>query len=422
MHKNLISFLVFIFFGIIYYLGSFDKIPFADSADIVTDYMHANFDWKVLSTNHFLFLNTCVIFQKFVSPIYAPEIGKFVNIISAALTMSILYRCFFDFVKTSWVAIVSCIIFGLSFSFWKISEILEVYAFNTIWIALYFLFVTKYLNNRGLKDLVLAGLFLGLGQLSHIQNFLLIPSFIVLIAITKSSLKVTSVALTAFSIPISLMILINIIADVPLSNIFLSDRGTWIADTFHKSFFEYFQNFLKSILYLIYNFNIFVIIGIMGIIRIYKDNKSFFWVFSTAGFLIYSFATFYEVSDNYVYFIGFYIIFTMAIGYEILYLSKKHRIKAIVFVLAAITPLYYFGTYKIADSIKYTQSFKNHKEYKGGLKYYLLPWMNNNVGIIGFVIDKKSAPEKITWMQGSAEQIIEYLKEQGFTEEEIKKL
>ena len=48
--------------------------------------------------------------------------------------------------------------------------------------------------------------------------------------------------------------------------------------------------------------------------------------------------------------------------------------------------------------------------------------MNNNKGILEFVIDKKTSPEPINWMIESAETYIQELKKKGYTESEIRKL
>jgi hypothetical protein len=43
------------------------------------------------------------------------------------------------------------------------------------------------------------------------------------------------------------------------------------------------------------------------------------------------------------------------------------------------------------------------------MNYYLLPWMNDNVGILEFTVDK-IAPEPINWMTVSAKEYIKLLK------------
>ena len=80
------------------------------------------------------------------------------------------------------------------------------------------------------------------------------------------------------------------------------------------------------------------------------------------------------------------------------------------------------GVVKTFKSTEKGKEFDDFKAYKGGLNYYLLPWLNDNKGILEFVIDKKTATEAVNWMTASAEDYIKVLKEKGYTESEIRKL
>lgn len=145
-----------------------------------------------------------------------------------------------------------------------------------------------------------------------------------------------------------------------------------------------------------------------------------FFVFFTASLFVYGFATFYAVSDNYVFFIPFNIIFALSIGYGISVIKKPY-LKKISWVCLLI-PALYFSAFKIAYNTKKGKEFHDFKSYKGGLNYYMLPWMNNNSGILEFTIEDKKAPEPVNWMTNSAIEYIELLKSKGYTEEQIKKL
>ena len=50
--------------------------------------------------------------------------------------------------------------------------------------------------------------------------------------------------------------------------------------------------------------------------------------------------------------------------------------------------------------------FNEQKKYKGGLKYYMLPWLNNNVGILETTIKNSETPEPLDWMKKSAKEYI----------------
>ncbi len=87
-----------------------------------------------------------------------------------------------------------------------------------------------------------------------------------------------------------------------------------------------------------------------------------------------------------------------------------------------LIPVGYLLVYKVILLTEKGKEFHTFKEYKGGLNYYALPWMNNNMGILEFTIDKKQASEPIDWMTISAIEYIKLLKSKGYTEEQIRKL
>ena len=145
-----------------------------------------------------------------------------------------------------------------------------------------------------------------------------------------------------------------------------------------------------------------------------------FLVFFVASLCVYGFSTFYAVSDNYVFFIPFNIIFALSIGYGLS--SAKYTSLKKISWLCLFIPLGYILAYTTVSSIDKGKDFDNFKKYKGGLRYYMLPWMNDNSGILEFTIDKKKAPEPINWMTASAEEYIRLLKSKGYTDEDIRKL
>jgi len=146
-----------------------------------------------------------------------------------------------------------------------------------------------------------------------------------------------------------------------------------------------------------------------------------FNIFFLASVLIYGFATFYAVSDNYIFFLPFNIVFALAIGYGLT--SGKHLYFKKLSWICVLTPVLYYLAFSISISfVPQAKKFDDFKSYKGGLTYYMLPWMNNNKGILEFVIDKKTSPEPINWMIESAETYIQELKKKGYTEAEIRKL
>ena len=86
MNKRALSFLVFIVFFVIYYLGSFSKIPFGDSIGFVLDVEKREFLIDATPLAHFLYINTAVFFSKFLN-MDSIFVMRFMSIIPAALTV-----------------------------------------------------------------------------------------------------------------------------------------------------------------------------------------------------------------------------------------------------------------------------------------------------------------------------------------------
>ncbi|MET3538774.1 protein O-mannosyl-transferase family [Chryseobacterium limigenitum] len=415
------SILLFLLFFLIYYIGSFSRIPFADSVDFVLLAEKGKYMQTATATTHFLYTNT-VIFIKNITGLNAIEASRLLIICCAAATVAIVYLTVKVLVKSDWVSIMAAFIFGFSFTFWKNTEIVEVYTYNTLWISLFFFCIIKTFQSKESKYIVLSAVFLGVSLWLHIQNILLIPAFLLFLFYFKTEKKSVYSSLFTFVAIFASMFILNSLSGLPLNSPFSTDRGHWIEDTFKKNPTQCIQDLLKSVIYLLYNFNLFTVFGIIGIISLYKTNRKMFYVFFVGSLCVYGFSTFYAVSDNYVFFIPFNLIFALSIGYGIsLSFTKYPLIKKLSWVCLLI-PVFYFLSFKMVMSTSRGKEFHSFKSYKGGLNYYMLPWMNNNVGILEFTVDKKTAPEPMSWMTESAEGYIKELKRKGYTSEEIKKL
>lgn len=415
------SILLFSLFFFIYYIGSFSRIPFADAVDFVLLAEKGQYMQTATATTHFLYTNTVILITD-ITNLNAIEASRLLIIFCAAATVSVVYLSIKVLVKSDWVSIMTAFIFGFSFTFWKNTEIVEVYTYNTLWISLFFFCIIKTFQSKENKYILLSAISLGISLWLHIQNILLVPAFLLFLFYCKAEKKSVYSSLFIFISIFGSMFILNSLSGLPLNSPFSTDRGRWIEETFKKNIVQCIQDLAKSVIYLLYNFNVFIVFGIIGIISLYKTNRKMFFVFFLASLLVYGFATFYAVSDNYVFFIPFNLIFALSIGYGISSSFTKYpSIKKLSWVCLLI-PAFYFLSFKVLLSTSKGQEFHNLKSYKGGLSYYMLPWMNNNVGILEFTIDKKTAPEPMSWMIESAEGYIRELKSKGYTSEEIRKL
>ncbi|MDP9961305.1 protein O-mannosyl-transferase family [Chryseobacterium lathyri] len=419
MRNSLSALFLFFIFLVIYYSGSFTKIPFADCVGFVLDAEKGKFMTTATATTHFLYINT-VILIKNITGLNGIEASRLLVVFSGAATVSVIYLTVKSITKTEWASLTAAFVFGFSFSFWRNAEIVEVYTYNTLWISLFFFSIIKSFIENKKQYIVWAGIFLGISLWVHIQNILLIPAFLLFLFYFKSQKKYFYPSLLVFVLLFASLFILNISQGLSFNSPYSSDQGNWVEESFRKTFLQYVKDFFQSFAYLIYNFNLFTFFGVMGAVFLYKSNRKMFFVFLAGSLCVYGFSTFYAVSDNYVFFLPFNIIFALSVGYGLSH-PKYAALKKMSWVCLLI-PLGYVFAYKAVFQTERGKAFHDFKKYKGGLDYYILPWMNDNAGILEFTIDKKEAPEPINWMTLSALEYIKLLKSKGYTEEEIKKL
>ena len=413
---------IFLIFLLIYSLGSFSKIPFGDCMALVLDTELGVYIKAATPTSHFLYSNTAT-FIKNITNLDAILVSRYLVIVAGAFVVMMVYRTTQIITNKSWISIVAAFVFGFSFTFWRNAEIVEVYTFNMVWVSLLLHYLIKVFlveKNREI-NMVLAAFFLSVSVWAHIQNIFFIPSVLLMLFYFKNHSRAALISLLLPILSFALMMGLNSSQNLPITSIFKSGESTWVADSFKKDLFTYFKDFLKAFGYLLYNFNVFTIAGIFGIIALWRINQKLFYTVAVAAVFIYGFATFYAVSDNYVFFLPFNYIFALSVGLGVASL-KKQKILAALSPLCLLIPFVYVSAFAISSKITAAKNFNDSKAYKGGLRYYLVPWMHENVGILEFTIEKRNAPEPLYWMIDSAENYIEILERKGLSREEIKKL
>ncbi len=419
MTKKTITFLIFITFLIIYYAGSFSKISFGDCIGFVLDVEKRQFLPDFMPLTHFLYLNTAIFFTKFLG-MDSVMVMRLMSVVPAALTVSLVFVLIKEFVEENWIAVMSTFVFGFSFTFWRSAETVEVYTFNALWIILFLVYSIKSLKNNSQNYIIIAGILLGLSLWVHIQNIMLIPAYLVLLYLLKSNRKKATISLISFFLIFLFMILINSLQGIELKYVFASKEGPWVEDTFNQGFSDLLKDILKAAAFLIYNFNVFIFFSISGVIYLYKHFKSESIFLFMASLFTLGFATFYAVSDNYVFFIPFYIIFTLFIALGVKKLSSRYALRKLKFVPVFI-PLFYICSLYIVSLIPQTQKFHQEKLYKGGLTYYMLPWLHNNIGCIEFTLRDGQTDDHIIVLKESSREFIQ-LRKKYQSMKEISKL
>jgi hypothetical protein len=415
MNKKTITFLLFLIFFAIYYAGSFSKISFGDCIGFVLDVEKRKFllDFKPLT--HFLYINTAIFCSKILG-MDSVFVMRLMSVVPAAMTVSLVFVLLKEFVEENWIAIMSSLVFGFCFTFWRSAETVEVYTFNALFVILFLVYAVKSLKSPSHNYIITAGIILGFSLWVHIQNIMLIPGYMVLLYLLKSDRKKISVSAVAFFLIFLLMFIVNSQQNIEMKYAFVSKKGPWVENTFDQSFMDLIKDVVKAIAFLIYNFNVFILFSIGGVIYMYKNFKTeSIFLFIVCLFTL-GFATFYAVSDNYVFFIPFYIIFALFIGLGIKKLSSKYALKKLS-IAPLFIPLFYFVCMYIVSLTPQGKEFHQKKLYKEGLRYYMLPWLNNNIGCIEFTLDNRQTEDNVTALKEQSKEFVELRKKYQSIEE-----
>lgn len=422
MTKKTTTFLFFAFLFLIYYYTSFDRVSFGDCIGYIYIVEKGDFVPDAGSTAHFLYTNSLILFKKMI-PLETITSIRLFGSITAVLAIFFLYRALYAYTESYNKSLLGALIFAFSFSFWRMASTIEVCTFNSIFLSAFLYLSVLFYRTQKAVYLNYASLILGLSFWVHVQNIMVIPAWMFLTFYAWKNLKINinAAVLLFFGMALSLFIP-SIILQQNLSNVYGSANPQWIQGTFTKTIPQYLTDVAKSIVYLIYNFWYFLLPAIYFIF--YKIRQfDYFDIFLSLAFLIpFGFGTFYNVSDNYVYFIGPYqILMIYMISGIILLAEKYHNFGKLSWSAAFALPVLYIISYQALIQIDQVKKFDNEKSYKGGLAYYIYPWMINNKGLLEFIIDKKESPDDIPWMIKSGNEYIDLIKDKKSLAE-IKKL
>lgn len=414
-----------LFFGIlfcIYYVTSFDRVSFGDCMAYVNMVEQGELLPNASSADHFLYTNSMIIFKTITGLDSIVAIRLF-DSLSAIIALFFVFKIIEALFNSSRYSFLGTVIFAFSFSFWRMASTIEVCTFNTIFLGAFLYYVICFFKTKDIKFLSLASLILGISFWIHVQNIMIIPSLFFLYFYTWKNLNLKTMPAVILFLGSSLALFIpSIILKENLTHVYGSSNAILIQGTFTKSIAQYLKDIVIACGYLIYNFWYFIIPAIYSIWSRFK-KPSYLNIFLAIAFIIpFAFGTFYNVSDNYVYFLGPYQIFLLYIIDGIILLSKKRKaFYQFSWILALTIPLMYIVSYQILIQLKSVKKFDAEKSYKGGLSYYTYPWMINNKGILEITIDNKPTSEPIPWMLKSAKDYINIRKDKETLEKLRKK-
>ena len=152
-------------------------------------------------------------------------------------------------------------------------------------------------------------------------------------------------------------------------------------EVFDMSIITILKGVLNSILYLFYNFSIFVFFLYFGFRFFLKNRrKELFWIL----LLIiphYLFYARYDVNDSYVFYQHVYLIMAIFLAAGLKVLSIRFRLRKYIYLYMLLFFLLNPVTYQVvlyaAKQNALLYEIEQKKKWKGGLEYYIYPGMKN---------------------------------------------
>jgi hypothetical protein len=411
------TFIPFALLAIIYLAFKSDTSGFGDALGFLTT-VTIGYDIGTNTTNHFLYVNLMSAFANNIPGGTLFDKSVYFSIIFSLATLAQIFRIIYLITKDTRASLAAIIMLGLSFTYWRQSEIIEVYTFNNFLFTSMLYYIIKDFFDKGKKNALIVSIFFGFALLAHIQNILLIPFYLLYLylSIYPDYRKISAAIFLTVGIA-SVLILVPLIwkTNSLLSVFFENENFLAKATSFDLSILL--KGILKSIGYFFYNFLFFSFFIIHGCYILFKNDKKLFFILSLAFLPFWAFACRYDVPDNYVFFLSSYIVLTIMSGYSFSFWIKKYKYAYYLIPVQLLSfPLVYFLIWQISLKVPQLKSLNEAKAYKGGLKYLLWPGMKDNGDLVKlskeiYLTGKK--PDNFEEFEWNYKVAIKYLKITG---------
>lgn len=278
---------------------------------------------------------------------------------------------------------IAMMVFGLSFTFWRNAETVEVYSFNTLFCMCFAYQMVKWSKEPKSRFFLLGSAILGVALLIHIQNILWVPAWLFWswkIFQKKPVHYILGFALlvgiASFLVVPPLLLDTNSLASIFFDHSFKDEVLSFDPKTLARGFA------LAAVLLLL-NFALFLIPVVKGAFS--RSLKPFVRIELALMFLAtFGFAARYDVPDSYVFFIPAYAIATiyLAVGLEkVIAWAGERRIKWL-YISPVMLPVLYLSITVLAGITAKGQKLEEEKGYKGGVAFFTWPTMRGNPGTL----------------------------------------
>jgi tetratricopeptide (TPR) repeat protein len=165
---------LFLFFALFYIYFQAKTIYGGDSGDLVT----AAWVWGIPHPPGYpLYIFLASILIHFV-PLFTPawRVGL-LSSIPAALSIGLFYFLTYKISKNKTTALFSSLVLGFSYPFWLNAEVAEVFALNSLFVIILTILFLNFLEKPRIKNLIILTFFFALALTHHHTIVLLIPAF-----------------------------------------------------------------------------------------------------------------------------------------------------------------------------------------------------------------------------------------------------
>jgi hypothetical protein len=290
-------------------------------------------------------------------------------------------------------ALVATLTLAVSHTFWRHASIIETY---TLWTALFLagqIMLLQYTRTKLVHYLYWLGLLNGLSTAVHTLALIPFICYTVFVAflLAKKEINIRSLAIIVLlwilgALPYEYLIVKNIIQTGDFTGTLASAAfgNRWQAAVLNTSLSI---NMVKeNILYILLNFPtpnfLLFVAGCFALFKISPDQR-FRNIILALTVLFFLFAFRYNVSDRYAFFIPFYCMVSILVGFgaNVLWDQKLLRIPTFLVLFFCILPVgVYAALPSLAEKMQLNIGTRNDIPYRDDYKYFLQPWKTGYKG------------------------------------------
>lgn len=362
--RLLLSLLIFLASLLYYSFNLAPTVVYGDSAEFVVGAYKLTI---VHPSGYPLYL----LLGKLFTFIPVGDIAYRVNLMSAffgALTCSIVFLIICDLINSPFLSFISTftLTFSLTFSF--LSTIAEVYTLNSFFVSLLIYILIQWKRSGKKKFLFLFSFFSGLSLTNHLTIIIFFPSFLIYLFLnrTRISLKFSDYLklIALFFLGLIPYLYIPMVSLSSSEIIFwpkiksIKEFILFVSGSHFKVWFlnqslkELGNNILKFFSYLVVQFpGMATLLGLTGFWKCKSKRKDEFILFLLMFLSLFLFGVNYRVEDIHHFYLPCYLIFTIWIGFGILWLWERNPPEKKYIALFAFTIFLLFIFYEFTYEI-----------------------------------------------------------------------